>query len=172
MFRDRFPSLPGFMTPESGWIEEDLEPNDESDLMTEVQQEVLKRKLRTNYSMMLHAIVASRVVLLQVIPVFTCVSIYASIMSSSPIMVHSKKLRENLPNQITGLVITQIDNNSPLTNSIEVNSIILEAQKKKIKSSEDLNQVVKKVLDSNQKTILLVIYNSQNQRRYIGVKLD
>ncbi len=78
----------------------------------------------------------------------------------------------NLPNQITGLVITQIDNNSPLTNSIEVNSIILEAQKKKIKSSEDLNQVVKKVLDSNQKTILLVIYNSQNQRRYIGVKLD
>ena len=78
----------------------------------------------------------------------------------------------NLPNQISGLVITQIDNNSPLANSIEVNSIILEAQKKKIKSSEDLNQVVKKVLDSNQKTILLVIYNSQNQRRYIGVKLD
>ena len=30
----------------------------------------------------------------------------------------------------------------------------------------------KKVLNSNQKTILLVIYNSQNQRRYIGVKLD
>ena len=78
----------------------------------------------------------------------------------------------NLPNQISGLVITQIDSDSPLINSIEVNSIILEAQKKKIKSSEDLNQVVKKVLDSNQKTILLVIYNSQNQRRYIGVKLD
>ena len=43
---------------------------------------------------------------------------------------------------------------------------------KKIKSSEDLNQVVEKVLESNQKTILLVIYNSQNQRRYIGIKLD
>ena len=78
----------------------------------------------------------------------------------------------NLPNQISGLVITQIDNNSPLANSIEVNSIILEAQKKKIKSSDDLNQAVKKVLESNQKTILLVIYNSQNQRRYIGIKLD
>ena len=78
----------------------------------------------------------------------------------------------NLPNQTSGLVITQIDNNSPLANSIEVNSIILEAQKKKIKSSEDLNQAVKKVLESNQKTILLVIYNSQNQRRYIGIKLD
>jgi serine protease Do len=78
----------------------------------------------------------------------------------------------NLPNQTSGLVITQIDNNSPLANSIEVNSIILEAQKKKIKSSEDLNQAVEKVLESNQKTILLVIYNSQNQRRYIGIKLD
>jgi serine protease Do len=78
----------------------------------------------------------------------------------------------NLPNQISGLVITQIDNNSPLVNSIEVNSIILEAQKKKIKSFDDLNQAVKKVLESNQKTILLVIYNSQNQRRYIGIKLD
>ena len=46
------------------------------------------------------------------------------------------------------------------------------SQKKKIKSSDDLNQAVKKVLESNQKTILLVIYNSQNQRRYIGIKLD
>jgi serine protease Do len=78
----------------------------------------------------------------------------------------------NLPNQITGLVITEVENDSPLINSIEVNSIILEAQKKKIKTSEDLNQIVKQVLNSNQKTILLVIYNSQNQRRYIGIKLD
>ena len=78
----------------------------------------------------------------------------------------------NLPNQTSGLVITQIDNNSPLANSIEVNSIILEAQKKKIRNPEDLKEEVKKVLESNQKTILLVIYNSQNQRRYIGIKLD
>ena len=78
----------------------------------------------------------------------------------------------NLPNQTSGLVITNIDNSSPLLNSIEINSIILEAQKKKIRSPNDLNQVVKEVLRSNQKTILLVIYNSQNQRRYIGVKLD
>ena len=78
----------------------------------------------------------------------------------------------NLPNQTSGLVITKIDNDSPLKNSIEVNSIILEAQKKKIRTVNDLNQVVKQVLNSCQKTILLVIYNSQNQRRYIGVKLD
>ena len=81
------------------------------------------------------------------------------------------KLR-NLPNQTSGLVITKIEKDSPLINSIEVNSIILEAQKKNIRTVEDLNFAVKKVLSSNQKTILLVIYNSQNQRRYIGVKLD
>ena len=78
----------------------------------------------------------------------------------------------NLPNQTTGLVITQIEKDSPLINSIEENSIILEAQKKKIKNSNDLNKAVEQVLKSNQKTILLVIYNSQNQRRYIGIKLD
>ena len=78
----------------------------------------------------------------------------------------------NLPNQTSGLVITKIENDSPLKGSIELNSIILEAQKKKIRSIDDLSEIVKKVLNSNQKTILLVIYNSQNQRRYIGIKLD
>ena len=78
----------------------------------------------------------------------------------------------NLPNQTSGLVITQIDLDSPISSSIEKDSIILEAQKKKIRSVGDLEQSVKEVLKTNQKTILLVIYNSQNQRRYIGVKLD
>ena len=78
----------------------------------------------------------------------------------------------NLPNQTSGLVITKIENDSPLKGSIELNSIILEAQKRKIRSIDDLSEVVKKVLNSDQKTILLVIYNSQNQRRYIGIKLD
>ena len=77
-----------------------------------------------------------------------------------------------LPNQTDGLVVTKIENNSPLSNSVGVNSIIVEAQKKKIKSANDLKQITNQVLNSNQKTILLVIYNSQNQRRYIGVKLD
>ena len=78
----------------------------------------------------------------------------------------------NLPNQTSGLVITKINKESPLINSIEVNSIILEAQKKKIQNASDLEQITNQVLKSNQKTILLVIYNSQNQRRYIGIKLN
>ena len=78
----------------------------------------------------------------------------------------------NLPNQTSGLVITKINNDSPLFNSVEVNSIILEAQKKKIKTINDLDQAVKKVLGSNQKTMLLVIYNIENSREYIGVNLE
>jgi len=77
-----------------------------------------------------------------------------------------------LPNQTTGLVVTKILNSSPLHNSISVDSIIVEAQKRKIRSASDLEKIVKNILKSNQKTILLAIYNTQNQRRYIGVKLD
>ena len=81
------------------------------------------------------------------------------------------KLRK-LPNQTSGLVVIKIQDDSPLSQSIQPNSIIIEAQKKKIKTIDDLNQVVDRVLKSNQKTILLVVFNNQNQRRYIGVKLD
>ena len=77
-----------------------------------------------------------------------------------------------LPNQITGLVVTKIENDSPLKNTtLAVNDVITEAQKKKIKSINDLREVAQKVLSSNQQTILLAIYNNQNQRRYLGVKL-
>ena len=53
-----------------------------------------------------------------------------------------------------------------------MNDIIVEAQKKKIRSLKDLNDVVENALKTNEKTILIVIYNNQNQKRYIGVKLD
>jgi len=77
-----------------------------------------------------------------------------------------------LPNQITGLVVTKIENDSPLKNTtLAVNDVITEAQKKKIKSINDLREVTQKVINSNQQTILLAIYNNQNQRRYLGVKL-
>ncbi len=77
-----------------------------------------------------------------------------------------------LPNQTTGLVVMKIENDSPLKNTtLNINDIIVEAQKKKIRSIDDLSQITEKVLNSNQKTILFAIYNNQNQRRYIGVKL-
>ena len=77
-----------------------------------------------------------------------------------------------LPNQIKGVVVTKIENDSPLKNTtLAVNHIITEAQKKKIRSIDDLRKVVQKVISSNQNTILLATYNNQNQRRYLGVKL-
>jgi serine protease Do len=76
-----------------------------------------------------------------------------------------------LPNQTTGLVITSIAKDSPV-NYLNVNDIIIEAQKKKIRSIKDLEKIIQEALKSNLKTILIAIYNNQNQKRYIGIKLD
>ncbi len=77
----------------------------------------------------------------------------------------------NLPKETSGVVITKIEKDSPV-NYLQVNNIIVEAQKKKINTVGDLNNIVKKTLRSSQKTLLIAIYNNQNQRRYIGIKLD
>ena len=77
-----------------------------------------------------------------------------------------------LPKNTSGLIITGIKKDSPVINYLRVNDIIIEAQKNKIKSIEDLEIVVNNVFQSDEKTILFVIYNNQNQRRYIGIKLD
>ena len=49
---------------------------------------------------------------------------------------------------------------------------VVEAQKKKITSVKDFERIINNVLQSSEKTMLIAIYNNQNQRRYIGVKLD
>ena len=87
-------------------------------------------------------------------------------------LLNKKDIKQRkLPNQTTGLVITNIGKNSPV-NYLNVGDVIVEAQKKKIRTIKDLENIIDKALKSNQKTILIVIYNDQNQRRYIGVKLD
>ncbi len=77
----------------------------------------------------------------------------------------------NLPKDTTGAVITKIENDSPI-NYLNINNIIFEAQKKKIKTVGDLKNIVNTVVRSSEKTMLIAIYNNQNQRSYIGVKLD
>ena len=76
-----------------------------------------------------------------------------------------------LPENTTGAVITKIEDDS-LVNYLNINDVIVEAQKKKIKTIGDLQNIVKIAIRSEEKTILIAIYNNQNQRRYIGVKLD
>ena len=76
-----------------------------------------------------------------------------------------------LPKSTSGVIITKIDNDSPV-NYLKINNIIVEAKKRNINTPGDLNIVVNTALRSTEKTILIVIYNNQNQNRYIGVKLD
>jgi len=87
-------------------------------------------------------------------------------------LLNEKDIEERkLSKGTTGLVITDIDTDSPI-NYLNVNNIIVEAQKKKIKSIEEFKRIIKVIKNSNEKTILIAIYNNQNQRRYIGIKLD
>jgi len=79
--------------------------------------------------------------------------------------------KRNLPSNITGVVITEIDKDSPI-NYLEVNNIIVEAQKKKIKTIGELDNLVKMAKRKPDKNILIAIFNNQNQKRYIGVKLN
>ena len=76
-----------------------------------------------------------------------------------------------LPKSTSGVVITKIDNDSPI-NYLKIGNIIIESQKRNINTPGDLNIVVNSALRSAEKNILIVIYNNQNQKRYIGVKLD
>ena len=76
-----------------------------------------------------------------------------------------------LPRNTTGVLITKIAEDSPV-NYLQTGDIIVEAQKKKINTIGDLENIIKITLRSSEKTLLIAIYNNQNQRRYIGVKLD
>ena len=87
-------------------------------------------------------------------------------------LVDKKDLEERkLSKDVTGVVITKIAQDSPV-NYLETGNIIVEAQKKKINTIGDLENIVKITKRSSEKTLLIAIYNNQNQRRYIGVKLD
>jgi len=76
----------------------------------------------------------------------------------------------NLPKGTTGAVITKIESDSPI-NYLNLNNIIVEAQKKKIKTPGDLKNIVNSAIRNTEETIQIVIYNNQGQRRDIGVKL-
>ena len=61
-----------------------------------------------------------------------------------------------LPKNTKGLVITKIANDSPV-NYLNIGNIILEAQKKAIKTVGDLEIAINSALKSSEKTLLIVI---------------
>tara|TARA_Y100000591_G_scaffold331171_1_gene364238 strand:+ start:323 stop:1726 length:1404 start_codon:yes stop_codon:yes gene_type:complete len=82
--------------------------------------------------------------------------------------ITSRRLRKNT----SGAVILDISSRSPLVNLLSINDIIIEVQKKPVKNSIDLNKIVENIFKKGEKTLLLTVINSQNQRRYLGVKIN
>ena len=75
-----------------------------------------------------------------------------------------------LPKNTKGVVVTEIFEDSPLI-FVSVNDVIVEMQKKKITSSNQMLFLLKEIISKDEKTLYLAIYNSSNQRSYITVKL-
>ena len=69
-------------------------------------------------------------------------------------------------------MITEIFNKSPLKGLLNVGDIIIEAKRTKIKNPKDLNDIVDKMIKKGDKNLLLSIIDSNNRRRYLGVKLN
>ena len=69
-------------------------------------------------------------------------------------------------------MILEISGRSPLAGLLQSGDIILEVQKKSVSNSKQLNDEIESLSKKGEKTILLTIINSNNQRRYLGVKLN
>ena len=75
-----------------------------------------------------------------------------------------------LPKNTTGIVITKILKGTPLM-FVSVNDVIVELQKKKITDAKQFYNLLKETIKKGEGTLYLAIYNSNNQRTYITVKL-
>ena len=66
----------------------------------------------------------------------------------------------------------EISNISPLKCLLSVNDIIIEVQKSPIKKYSDLKNIVNEIIKRVDKNLLLSVIDKNNQRRYLGVKLN
>ena len=80
--------------------------------------------------------------------------------------------KRNLNKKTSGVVVTEIFSRSPLNNLVNINDIIIEVQKIPVKSSSDLKRLVDNIFKKGEKTLLLTVINQNNQRRYLGVKIN
>ena len=86
--------------------------------------------------------------------------------------VNSEDISSRNLKKTSGVVITEISSRSPLINLLSVNDIIIEVQKSPIKSTSDLKKSVNSFFKKGEKTLLLTVINKNNQRRYLGVKIN
>jgi len=78
----------------------------------------------------------------------------------------------NLNKNTKGVVITNIENKSPLASVLSINDIIIEVQKNPVKNSSDLKNIVDGIFKKGEKTLLLTVIDQNNRRRYLGVKIN
>ncbi len=86
--------------------------------------------------------------------------------------VNSEDISSRNLKKTSGVVITEISSRSPLINLLSVNDIIIEVQKSPIRSTSDLKKSVDSFFKKGEKTLLLTVINKNNQRRYLGVKIN
>ena len=79
-------------------------------------------------------------------------------------------LKRELPKNTTGVVVTEILQGSPLV-FVSPNDVIVELQKKKVLNSQQFSKLIEELIEKDEKTLYLAIFNSSNQRSYITVKL-
>lgn len=79
------------------WETDDVDEYGESNRFRELQQEELKRKYKQDSAQTLYNIVATRAVILQIVPQFALLSILASTTSASPLYVFPTNLRTHIP---------------------------------------------------------------------------
>ena len=82
--------------------------------------------------------------------------------------IDTRKLDKNTK----GAVILKISNESSLSGLLNIDDIIIEVQKTPITKSVDLNNVVNQIFKKGKKTLLITVINKDNQRRYLGVKIN
>ena len=76
----------------------------------------------------------------------------------------------NLPKNTSGVVIMEIFEGSPMR-FVSQGDVIVELQKKKVINSNQFLKLANEILNKGEKTLYFAIYNSNNQRSYITVKL-
>ena len=77
-----------------------------------------------------------------------------------------------LDRRIKGVIITSISSKSPIAGMLREGDMIIEVQKNQVLNSKQLNQLIESIFKKGEKTLLLKIINSKNQRRYLGVKIN
>ena len=78
--------------------------------------------------------------------------------------------KRELPKNTTGVIVTEIFKGSPLM-FVSPNDVIVELQKKKVLNSQQFSKLIEELIEKDEKTLYLAIFNSSNQRSYITVKL-